>query len=150
MKKDDWAYVSGARLKSARYGKSAEKALLSKDYKKAIKNYEEAAEVIAKVGAEIDTTRMSLPGLIASALKINKAIYLSKAENLKKKLKKKEGGLLKKLGFSLLFFIPSIFLLSSNITGNIISNLTHEISNIIGGILFICGLAYLLFYFKFH
>lgn len=44
--------------------------------------------------------------------------------------------------------LASIFFLSSNITGNVIGNMTHLTSNLIGGILFVIGVAGTFFYFK--
>ena len=44
--------------------------------------------------------------------------------------------------------LASIFFLSSNLTGNVISNMTNLTSNLIGGILFIIGIAGAFFYFR--
>jgi len=78
--------------------------------------------------------------------------YLKEVKDfLKRNPGEKEGrGLEKKFipvitGFSL---IASLFFLSSNITGNVIGNLTKNSSNIIGLILLIVGLIGLLVYFK--
>ena len=50
------------------------------------------------------------------------------------------------LGLASIIF--SLFFLSSNLTGNVISNLTQNSSNLIGAGLFILGLIGCLFYFK--
>ena len=62
----------------------------------------------------------------------------------------KQEGLERKLSAitTILGFLASLFFLSSNFTGNVISNLTLKTSNIIGTILFLVGLIGAFFYFK--
>ncbi|MFH1521915.1 MAG: hypothetical protein ABIF18_03070 [archaeon] len=51
-------------------------------------------------------------------------------------------------GFSSVIILFSLFLLSPNLTGNVIGNLSNGSSNLIGGVLFFIGLIGAMFYFK--
>ncbi len=61
--------------------------------------------------------------------------------------KTKEGGLVGATT-SIIGLSAGIFFLSSNITGNVIGNLTQTSSNIIGVILFVVGIVGAFFYFR--
>ncbi len=67
-------------------------------------------------------------------------------ERLKKVLRGKWHGL-ERIA-SIIVLITGLFFLSSNLTGNVIGNMTNSTSNWIGGVLFILGLVGALFYFK--
>ena len=92
----------------------------------------------------------NLGGLYAQSKRSTEAEEMWEKSKMLREKQNEKGDLTSRLAsaFAILGFGASIFFLSSNVTGNVVGNLTQNTSNAIGAVLFCVGLIAGLFYFR--
>ena len=139
-------YLSKDDLQSAfDYAHAAKLRTETGEIGKAIRDYEKAASFYNKIANEFSQDTHGREKFTVDAAKYQKC-----AERLKKLSKGEWHGLEGRITavVSAISLLGGLFFLSSNLTGNVIGNMTNLTSNWIGGILFAIGLIGAFFYFK--
>jgi hypothetical protein len=135
----DW-YIRAAKYRTG----AGEIKEAIRDYKEAASLLKEMSETYSKAGIPVASTQLKRDAEDC----IRNAKRLSKLTLTGKLLRGKWHGLEGTMAASIIGLLGGLFFLSSNLTGNVIGNMTNSTSNWIGGVLFLVGIIGAFIYFK--